>query len=1757
MHRIVDLLLICSFLHPYFYCIEGFVKPQITCEKPYWFQCDNGKCISLVFECDKFDDCGDNSDEKNCENFKLVLPASVQCATDEFRCENSECIPKRKFCDAVNDCTDGSDEYVGCVKKLKCDNHKFRCADEHCIEKDWICDGIKDCPDGSDEQNCDNKILNASDCTNKNDRYLCKNQRCISLSTVCNKKDNCGDGSDEGVGCNNSKTSCVSIKCSNICRMTPNGPVCVCQPGYSLQDNRTCIDIDECATYGICDQRCINTKGSYKCICQTGYTLLDDMRTCKADGGEATMIYSMTTEIRAMFLDTETYFTVVQNLSQAIAVTVNGDHIYWSELEKGNEMIVKSDYGRKREAIVTVGLDTLSDIAIDWITGNIYFTDIGHTHIGICDNSGTNCTILIDEQTGLIDEHPTALALLPTNGVMYWSDWGFNGHIAMAGMDGTNNRFFVTENITWPKSVTIDYPNNRLYWVDAKRAVVESIRLDGTDRRIVLNEFIQHPFSLAVFENKLYWSDWTEKTIQSCNKFTGKDWKIITRSSNIPYGIHIDHLALKPRAHNPCNPNPCSQLCMLNQNKNYTCACTLDKKLNPDGHTCRVVDKRQHIIIAAKGAFIDYYHELLGRPKITANVAFSRHITAVTYDSLSGTVFASDQFKNNIIRYDPVHGDVEIFMSIRNEILGGLAFDDIGNNLYLSDIEQKTIEIHSLSTTTSTTFYLEEQPYDIALVPEKGIMFVVFRGKTGYHIDKMQMNGIGVRTKFVDSDLLGPKVSLCYDRDHRKIFWSDQGTGRIESITITGFYKYLFRTGLKEPVSLAIAEEYIFWTEYKSNKLFWADKYNIHQKNNGIIIRMTDKVEIAHLVALHGIIVHEENGCRKNNGNCSHVCLPSSYISYICACPPEMMLSADNHTCSSQSACPPGQLKCSEHDICIKRQQWCNGIKECPNGEDEPIDCAEAGHCGKDKFMCKNGQCINKADRCNSNYDCSDKSDEDACKKISCQKDEFQCHEGSCISSSLVCNGQFDCSDTSDELNCGTRECSSNEFMCEMRKCIPESWKCDGQIDCPDGSDETMKICKTRCNNQQFRCANDLCISSLMKCDGFNDCGDHSDEQHCLNGTYGHTGNCTDDEYPCYNTDMCLPIRVKCNGVQDCPKNDDEHNCAYCLKNEFACNNQKCIPQSWVCDQIDDCGDKSDEKDCGRRNWKNTIANVTGTCEEFMCSDGTCLPFSKACDNVQDCPDGSDEQKKCTTSCVQDNRCHGICHKTPQGGICDCIKGYRLATDMVSCDDINECEHEVCSQMCHNTMGSFICSCFDGYIIRDDKISCKSIGPPMELITATDRDIRKISSNTRSIEAIHPLSGLSVGGLDVNAIDNTIYWSNDDLGTINKFNIKTKESKFVTGVGIPEVLAVDWITDNIYFNDNNRPNKIKVCNLEQEKCATIAKIEGVGKVTSIVVDPKNRWLFWSQTTWQVYNNPFSEIYQTDMMGSNMKIIGSRNIGVVSGMAIDHIKSKLYWTDSFYKTIELSNLDGTQRSTFLKTDKHQPLSISIYENSLYWLMGSNGQLQKCKLYGEKLCESINVGSDNIHKHFAILHVSNHPPAENPCKVINCNYMCVLKDKDAACICQDGKPIMPNNICIADTPNDEASFTSNKTYIRSEPVRHYNSTYSGLFIALVIIILILSGFFYYQRNKLKKTSLDNLSIRFQNPSYDRRDEIAATLISTASNISPGEHEYVNPINDKLLTIVEESETNQSETISTNQMGKEVEATQKQDALISFTR
>lgn len=67
---------------------------------------------------------------------------------------------------------------------------------------------------------------------------------------------------------------------------------------------------------------------------------------------------------------------------------------------------------------------------------------------------------------------------------MYWTDWGEPAEIATSLMDGSNDESFVTSDVHWPNGLTLDFPNQRLYWTDAKKMSIESIRLDGTDRRV-------------------------------------------------------------------------------------------------------------------------------------------------------------------------------------------------------------------------------------------------------------------------------------------------------------------------------------------------------------------------------------------------------------------------------------------------------------------------------------------------------------------------------------------------------------------------------------------------------------------------------------------------------------------------------------------------------------------------------------------------------------------------------------------------------------------------------------------------------------------------------------------------------------------------------------------------------------------------------------------------------------------------------------------------------------------------------------------------------------------------------------------------------------------------------------------------------------------------------------------------------------------------------------------------------------------------
>ena len=53
--------------------------------------------------------------------------------------------------------------------------------------------------------------------------------------------------------------------------------------------------------------------------------------------------------------------------------------------------------------------------------------------------------------------------------------------------------------------ITIDYVENRIIWVDAKLDTIETANLDGSNRRVIVNSDVVHPFGTTVYGDEIFW----------------------------------------------------------------------------------------------------------------------------------------------------------------------------------------------------------------------------------------------------------------------------------------------------------------------------------------------------------------------------------------------------------------------------------------------------------------------------------------------------------------------------------------------------------------------------------------------------------------------------------------------------------------------------------------------------------------------------------------------------------------------------------------------------------------------------------------------------------------------------------------------------------------------------------------------------------------------------------------------------------------------------------------------------------------------------------------------------------------------------------------------------------------------------------------------------------------------------------------------------------------------------------------------------
>ena len=102
-------------------------------------------------------------------------------------------------------------------------------------------------------------------------------------------------------------------------------------------------------------------------------------------------------------------------------------------------------------------------------------------------------------------------------------------------MDGAARTVIIDTDLDQPWGITIDYDDDRLYWVDASLNKIEYSNFDGTNRVTLIaletrDGVVLHPFAITIQNNLLFWTETRNASIFTMHKLIGKDFLALTNT---------------------------------------------------------------------------------------------------------------------------------------------------------------------------------------------------------------------------------------------------------------------------------------------------------------------------------------------------------------------------------------------------------------------------------------------------------------------------------------------------------------------------------------------------------------------------------------------------------------------------------------------------------------------------------------------------------------------------------------------------------------------------------------------------------------------------------------------------------------------------------------------------------------------------------------------------------------------------------------------------------------------------------------------------------------------------------------------------------------------------------------------------------------------------------------------------------------------------------------------------------------------------
>lgn len=706
--------------------------------------------------------------------------------------------------------------------------------------------------------------------------------------------------------------------------------------------------------WGHCDQWCANTDGSYTCTCAPGFTF--DKSRCRAhDSNALELIFAHDRAIVRMSSHGSEPKNIVNSTgASGIAYHYNRNLLFWSDLKTRKVQSQSLNNGNFMGTELTLpGTWAPVALAVDWIGDKLYVADFVGQKIDIFELDGKWHAVVLGSNL----TSPADLALDPTVGLMFVAD---GGQVLRAHMDGTHSRSIVSEAAYKASGVAVDVIAKRVYWCDSLLDYIETVDYDGGHRIMVLRgQQVPSPSRLALFENRVYWTDATKQGIMSVDKFEGSSSiETIFKAKDVrePKGVIALHPLNQPKVSSPCGTNNggCQHMCIVTAVKGvptglgYRCACQIGHKLSTDLRNCYPVDEflmysQQRFI---KGKVLDPVIEGFS-DAILPVVSKRARFVGLDFDAKEEYIYYSDVLQDVIYRVHRNGTSREIVLASQNEGVEGLAVDWVSKNLYYIDSRKGTLNVLSTRNVTHRRTLLKnlKRPRAIVVHPNKGFIFF---SEWDRPANITRANTDGTNLIVFQNVTLGWPNGLSIDFTADRVYWCDALLDHVQHANLDGTDIRTVNSRLiRHPFSIVIHDQWMYITDWRLDAIVRLHKLTGEQEEIMVREPQTNRLYGVKVYSHANQVIETTQPCSINNGGCEKFCF---------AVPRN-----DSHGLTAKCACPYGERINSDSRTCVADPNAEPPVQVCPNSWD---------------FTCDNQRCIPKSWLCDGDDDCLDNSDE-------------------------------------------------------------------------------------------------------------------------------------------------------------------------------------------------------------------------------------------------------------------------------------------------------------------------------------------------------------------------------------------------------------------------------------------------------------------------------------------------------------------------------------------------------------------------------------------------------------------------------------------------------------------------------------------------------------------------------------------------------------------------------------------------------------